>query len=360
MLLSTSRVILSVTRDADDHARSSSTASLDLGTILPVKKHVDPLSQPSLIDLINATGTIGGSDHGEQQQHPKRQAREHASSSRLLMHNEGLSSPALGVLACALLVNAAVASGCATMGPSRPAIADVPPGAPLVDPPRLVDTDADERTVDVRLNAPAPAVVEANAGDAVVVRVPPGTLRFTVDDAKRSTIESAPSEESVLLLDVPQPRAYVVRTATEPARVAAVIVAKSAEPSHKERVLFLDDDVEGIERQGGLGNVLRVNGQRRPTLTTSTGTRERWHLVNTSQARSFTVLLPGHVFVSLDGKHMGEVELPPGAVATVDVELGTAELIAFDLVTLDGERDLAEAFPLVHVVVTSSNSKEGS
>ena len=268
-----------------------------------------------------------------------------------------------GAHAVALVAVAAVALGAACVtAPSRPTLLDLPPGAPLTAPLSLEDADPDEGVVDVRLVEVRPALIELPPGAALVVRIPrdeattPRT--FVLDDDSQSSVTASSDADSVWLLAPQGSRALGIRASDAPTRLEALVVARSGAEA-TERVLFLDDTTDGIERLHGLGNVVRVNGQRRPTLTVGRGAKERWHFANTSAARTFVLVLPGHLFAVVDGQAIGEIVLAPGAVASADVELGN-EADAFDLVTLDAAGDVSgEAWPLIHVV-TKAPIKEDS
>lgn len=243
---------------------------------------------------------------------------------------------------------------CVTV-PSRPALLDLPVGPALVALSSLVDVDPDPSVVDVRLEGRRPAVIAVGPAQALVLRIPAAPARtLVIDDASESSVTTSPQEESVWLLALQPSRAYAIRAKEQPARLDALVVVQ--DELRQERVLLLDDVADGIERKEGLGNVVTVNGQRRPTLAVARGAKERWHFANTAVARTFVLVLPGHVFAGVDGA-VAEVVLAPGACASVDVELGNESAAAFDLVTLDGDLASGEAWPLIHVLTTAVREK---
>lgn len=235
---------------------------------------------------------------------------------------------------------------------SRPTLLDLPAGPPLVEPVALVDDDPDASVVDVRLAGPQ-QVIMLGAADALVIRIPPTSSPQTlVVDELQASITTSPAAESVWLLGPQRSGVYAIRRGGELGRLDAVVVVQARE--RRERVLLLNDTTAGIERIEGLGNVVTVNGQRRPTLSVVPGAKERWHFANTSVARSFVLILPGHVFAVVGGSAVGEIALVPGAVVSADVELGNEAIAAFDLVTLDGSPVSGEAWPLIHVVTNAA------
>jgi FtsP/CotA-like multicopper oxidase with cupredoxin domain len=86
---------------------------------------------------------------------------------------------------------------------------------------------------------------------------------------------------------------------------ALVVEGPDAIDVAAERVLVLDDvkvDADGRLSEdtnaldlmlGRQGNVLLVDGRRRPTLAATAGTRERWRFVNAANGRYFSLQLPG-------------------------------------------------------------------
>jgi FtsP/CotA-like multicopper oxidase with cupredoxin domain len=107
-----------------------------------------------------------------------------------------------------------------------------------------------------------------------------------------------------------------------------------------ERVLVLSDPVIGpdvgvlsvsqaVQKQGREGDVVLVNGQLRPVITATTGTTERWRIVNASASRYY------RLSVSLDTMHLvasdhgrlakpqavDQLDLAPGQRAEVLVRL---------------------------------------
>ena len=96
-----------------------------------------------------------------------------------------------------------------------------------------------------------------------------------------------------------------------------LIVDDPAEPEGlgDELVLVLSDialEADGrlapADSGGGLGtlfgregNVILVNGRQFPTIHARSGLRQRWRIINTSQARYFQLVLPGHEFTRIGG-----------------------------------------------------------
>lgn len=89
----------------------------------------------------------------------------------------------------------------------------------------------------------------------------------------------------------------------------ALIVREAAPPHVDADRIFILDDVklesdgrlaEGADlldvRFGRRGNVVVVNGRRRPTLHVAPGARERWRFVNAANGRFFRLRLPGRTF----------------------------------------------------------------
>jgi FtsP/CotA-like multicopper oxidase with cupredoxin domain len=87
----------------------------------------------------------------------------------------------------------------------------------------------------------------------------------------------------------------------------AVVVRGGVEPEvAADRVLVLDDvkvEADGLLSTrtvnldvmlGRQGNVLLVNGRKRPSLGVSPGSRERWRFVNAANGRYFRLALAGH------------------------------------------------------------------
>jgi len=116
----------------------------------------------------------------------------------------------------------------------------------------------------------------------------------------------------------------------------------SAPRSPSERILVLDDvklgpdgDLAGDWTEediahGRRGNLLVVNGRPSPTLRAPAGARERWHLVNASNGRSFMLAIDGHP-IDVIGWDSGPVAMPysteslviaPGERYDVLVDLG--------------------------------------
>jgi FtsP/CotA-like multicopper oxidase with cupredoxin domain len=87
----------------------------------------------------------------------------------------------------------------------------------------------------------------------------------------------------------------------------AVVVRGGVEPDVAADRIFVLDDVK-VEADGLLstrtaaldvmlgrqGNVLLVNGRKRPSLAVAPGSRERWRFVNAAHGRDFRLALEGH------------------------------------------------------------------
>jgi FtsP/CotA-like multicopper oxidase with cupredoxin domain len=125
----------------------------------------------------------------------------------------------------------------------------------------------------------------------------------------------------------------------------AVIVRGGVEPEvAADRVLVLDDvkvEADGLLSTrtvnldvmlGRQGNVLLVNGRKRPSLSVVPGSRERWRFVNTANGRYFRLSLAGHelLIIGYDGGLLVE----PYATESLLVAPGERYDV---LVELDGE-----------------------
>lgn len=266
-----------------------------------------------------------------------------------------LNSETRSVTVLSMLVTAGVTVSCATV-PSRPVLLEAEPNGPLQEL-TLADADPDESVVDVTLGAAPRAVIHARAGDAIVVRFPgshAGT--WTLDDDPAAIDVTA--DGYVWLLAAGEPGVQLIRRVDDrPGQfAAAVVVGGRAASTGASRLLVLEDRADGNERINGLGNVLLVNGQMRPTLAVGAGTVERWHVVNAASARTFTLLLPGHVFSVVGGSDTGELVLRPGERAVIDVRFAGPPGETVDLATLDGapSNAPAEAYPILRVTFVQS------
>ncbi len=122
---------------------------------------------------------------------------------------------------------------------------------------------------------------------------------------------------------------------------AIVVEDRAAEiPADRERVLVVSDislvggavaSPSRIERMAGReGDLVLVNGQRRPVLTTREGARERWRVVNACSSRYLRLRLPGHEMRLLgidsgrfaDPELVSTVTLAPGNRADLLVDPG--------------------------------------
>ncbi|HEX2893430.1 MAG TPA: multicopper oxidase family protein [Marmoricola sp.] len=101
-----------------------------------------------------------------------------------------------------------------------------------------------------------------------------------------------------------------------------LVVAGDAEPEvDRERVLVVSDitlsgdgrvaEVSGPQRMMGReGELVLVNGQLRPRIPVSTGSVERWRVVNACTSRFLSLTLDGHTlgFLGYDGQALGAPE----------------------------------------------------
>ncbi|MBX7078425.1 MAG: multicopper oxidase family protein [Nannocystaceae bacterium] len=142
----------------------------------------------------------------------------------------------------------------------------------------------------------------------------------------------------------------------------------SAEDFEADRVFVLDDvklEADGTLSSttdaldlmlGRQGNVLLVDGVRRPTLQAGAGTRERWRFVNAANGRYFRLRLQGARWLELasDGgplpaaRELDTVLLVPGERRELAVELPAAPDTALLLETLHTDRghDVPDPGPL--------------
>jgi FtsP/CotA-like multicopper oxidase with cupredoxin domain len=125
-----------------------------------------------------------------------------------------------------------------------------------------------------------------------------------------------------------------------------------------ERVLVLDDikladdgDLAGPWTDldiayGRQGNVLLVNGVPEPTLRTEAGSRERWHLVNSSNGRFFDLELAGRTFevIGWDG---GRIDAPY-VVDTLPIAPGERYDVLVNMGGAPGERIELRTRPSAH------------
>jgi FtsP/CotA-like multicopper oxidase with cupredoxin domain len=105
-------------------------------------------------------------------------------------------------------------------------------------------------------------------------------------------------------------------TQVESGLYGAIRIRGGVEPPVAEDRMFVIDDVK-LEASGKLsqatdaldvmlgrqGNVLLVNGRRKPTISVRAGSRERWRFVNSANGRFFDLSLDGRPFlvVAWDG-----------------------------------------------------------
>ncbi|NUQ73882.1 MAG: multicopper oxidase family protein [Polyangiaceae bacterium] len=133
---------------------------------------------------------------------------------------------------------------------------------------------------------------------------------------------------------------------------------REAQRSPAERVLVLDDvklaedgDLAGAWTDldiafGRQGNTLLVNGVPVPTLRTGAGSRERWHLVNSSNGRFFELELAGRTFevIGWDGGRINE----PYIVETLPIAPGERYDVLVDVGGAPGDRIELRTLPSVH------------
>ena len=136
--------------------------------------------------------------------------------------------------------------------------------------------------------------------------------------------------------------------------ISAGTRSAAADPPTSERVLVISDisiddngdvpDANALQRRiGREGDLLLVNGQRRPQLTTRPGARERWHLVNACVSRFLRLRLDGQR-LDLIG-----IDLPLGAAREVqEIVLAPGNRADLMLTTRAGSSVL-QAFPVTRV-----------
>jgi FtsP/CotA-like multicopper oxidase with cupredoxin domain len=129
----------------------------------------------------------------------------------------------------------------------------------------------------------------------------------------------------------------------------AVVVRGGVEPEVANDRIFVLDDVK-VEADGRLstrtaaldvmlgrqGNVLLVNGRKRPSLSVAPGSRERWRFVNAANGRYFNLSLPGHplLVIGTDGGLLVE----PYVTDTLLVAPGERYDVLVELEAEPGER----------------------
>jgi len=147
---------------------------------------------------------------------------------------------------------------------------------------------------------------------------------------------------------------------------AFVVDAPDAPEVAADRVLVLDDvklradgsldeDTNALDLMlGRQGNVLLVDGRRRPTLVATPGSRERWRFVNAANGRYFALRLPGATLrvIGSDGgllpvpRETDTVLVAPGERYDVLVDLPTtAGLLALQTVHYDRGHDIPDPGP---------------
>jgi FtsP/CotA-like multicopper oxidase with cupredoxin domain len=178
---------------------------------------------------------------------------------------------------------------------------------------------------------------------------------------------------------------------------AAFLVRAADEPAFgKETIVVLDDvlldgdgrlapfadsaDSHMTEMRGRLGNTILVNGRRRPVLEVRRGERQLLRVVNTSNARTMALRLPGRplTWVGTDGgllespRTVDALAVSPGERAdllftideapgaTLDLEVLTApdSMMGGELTTSDlGSEALAGGRKALHIVVVDGEAQ---
>lgn len=146
---------------------------------------------------------------------------------------------------------------------------------------------------------------------------------------------------------------------------ALIVEADDGIEVEHDRMLVLDDvkldadgtlnaDIDPLDMMlGRQGNVLLVDGQRRPSIVARAGTRERWRFVNAANGRYFALQLRGATMwvIASDG---GLVPAPietetllvaPGERYEIVVELG-GEDVVLETVHYDRGHDIPDPGPL--------------
>jgi FtsP/CotA-like multicopper oxidase with cupredoxin domain len=121
---------------------------------------------------------------------------------------------------------------------------------------------------------------------------------------------------------------------------------------------------------GREGDVLLVNGRRRPTLRARSGLRQRWRIVNAAKSRYFLLTLPGHGFERIGGdtgllaapEATSTLLLMPGSRADVVVRpVGAAgDVTTLTWVPYDrgyGTSEFREPEPLLDVAIEGATAE---
>ena len=138
-------------------------------------------------------------------------------------------------------------------------------------------------------------------------------------------------------------------TQVERGLYGAVLVHGEVEPDVAADRVFVLDDVK-VEADGSLstqtvaldvmlgrqGNVLLVNGRKRPTLTVAAGSRERWRFVNAANGRYFRLALAGHTLRVIG--HDGGPVVDPYVLETLLVAPGERYDVLVELAGEPGKR----------------------
>lgn len=163
---------------------------------------------------------------------------------------------------------------------------------------------------------------------------------------------------------------------------APLIVRSADEPAaDAERILVLDD--VKVEASGQLsestdaldvmlgrqGNVLLVNGTRKPRYQAAAGSLERWRIVNVANGRYFNLSVPGHQLrvIGWDGGRLPEsyvvdtLLVVPGERYDVLVDLSDApgSVVALQTVYYDRGHDIPDQGPLDLAELELADGKAG-
>jgi FtsP/CotA-like multicopper oxidase with cupredoxin domain len=137
-----------------------------------------------------------------------------------------------------------------------------------------------------------------------------------MDGSNISQVPIAPGESFTYTFDARDPGFYwyhphlVADEQIEAGLQAPLVIHGGVEPAVSAERFFVLDDIK-IESTGEpstvitqldlmvgrQGNVMLVNGKRKPTIDVAAGGRERWRLVNSANGHFFNLVLPGTTFL---------------------------------------------------------------